>query len=129
MNVPYFEVTAVCDNERCATTEFKGQRKRVEKINTADGPYIIDHLVCPQCRSWGKITKIVEVKNLRYGDGVAVELGDQIEVNDDPDFEPEAAIVIKIGKGSIRIQWKNKWIKPHTQFVKPEICELVRREA
>ena len=128
MNVPYFEITAICDNDRCQVTEFKGQRKQVEKTNTAGGTYTIDRLVCGNCRSWGKVTKIEKITSLRCGDGEAVELGDQIEVNDDPKCEPERATVIQVGKGKIRIKWSCQFIKPQTQYVDPALCELLRRE-
>lgn len=62
-----------------------------------------------------------------YRYGMEVELGDQVEVDEDG-FEPEEATVISIGKkGTIRIEYANRNIKPGKVWTSPAHCELIAR--
>jgi hypothetical protein len=66
---------------------------------------------------------------MKYGDGEVVELGDTVEVNEEPDkFEPEEATVIKIGKQKIQVKFTNLLVKYRKIWVSPQMCELIRRE-
>ena len=59
----------------------------------------------------------------------APEVGDRIEVYDEQDqFEPECAKVVKIGKNKLLVAWENEYIKPRQEWVKPDLCDLIARE-
>jgi hypothetical protein len=63
-----------------------------------------------------------------YQDGEVVEIGDRIEVNDMPDeYEPEEAIVIKIGKIKLQAELTNECIKNRKIWLRPDDCSLIAR--
>ena len=63
-----------------------------------------------------------------YQDGMIVEIGDRIETNDMPDeYEPEEAIVAKIGKIKLQAELTNENIKNRKIWLKPDDCELIAR--
>ena len=61
MKKPYFEITAVCENERCQETVFVVDRKQIFRTGTSGQPYKIEHVVCPGCRQWQPINEIREI--------------------------------------------------------------------
>lgn len=66
---------------------------------------------------------------MTYGDGEAIEIGDQVEVNDNPEhFEAEEATVLKIGKGKLQVEYTNEYIKNRKVWVSPQHCELIARD-
>jgi len=69
MKAPYFEVTAVCRNERCDTDLFTQNRKKVDRLGTDGRKYRTQNLVCPECRQWADVTgiKMVDSFGLKYG--------------------------------------------------------------
>lgn len=62
MRKPFFRITARCDNPRCDTDGFVGDRKKITKISAAGRPYQIERLVCPDCRCLGFVTSIEEIR-------------------------------------------------------------------
>lgn len=66
---------------------------------------------------------------MEYRDGMEVELGDTVEVDEAPkEFEPEEATVIKLGKQKIQVEYTNTLIKNRKVWVKPGDCDLISRE-
>lgn len=61
-----FRITAECGNRRCAIGAACGgmfivNRGTIKKKSTSGREYTISQVVCPECKQWGKITKIEEV--------------------------------------------------------------------
>lgn len=66
---------------------------------------------------------------MEYRDGMGVELGDTVEVDESPaEFEPEEATVIKLGKQKIQVEYTNTLIRNRKVWVKPTDCDLIARE-
>jgi len=66
---------------------------------------------------------------LKYRDDMEVELGDTVEVDESPkEFEPEEAVVTKIGKKKIQVEYTNTLIKNRKVWADPKDCDLIARE-
>lgn len=66
---------------------------------------------------------------MTYPDGETIEMGDLVEYNDEPErFEPEEAVVLKIGKGKLHLEYTNTAIPRRKFWGKPEHCQMIRRE-
>jgi hypothetical protein len=56
---PYFDVTAICRNASCKNggKEFIKQKKTITYQATDGSEKKITDVVCPFCRSWGRVVK------------------------------------------------------------------------
>ena len=63
MRPPYFNITAVCRNERCRNygQEFSRAKRKSTYTSTDEREHPIENLVCPDCTAWGKVVRIEEV--------------------------------------------------------------------
>lgn len=61
-----YNVTATCRSAECKHT-FTVLRREIIKINTGGSEYQIEHLVCPVCLTWAKITKIEKAGQIIVG--------------------------------------------------------------
>lgn len=59
---PKFLVSALCGNPRCETRNFTTGRPKATYIGSDEREHPIAKLVCPQCRMWGDVQQIEEVK-------------------------------------------------------------------
>jgi hypothetical protein len=65
---------------------------------------------------------------MTYRDGIEVELGDTVEVDECPEeLEPEEAIVLKLGKKTLFVEWSNPHLNPRKEWVYATDCDLVSR--
>jgi len=62
MNPPYYRITSRCDNPRCSTDTFVTRRKKVHYVSTCGRLENTTRQVCPQCRTWGHVDRIEEVR-------------------------------------------------------------------
>lgn len=61
MKKPRYNVTATCESPRCDAGQFTVRRTKVHVDSTEGRRYPIEHIVCPECRMWARITDVKEV--------------------------------------------------------------------
>lgn len=67
-------------------------------------------------------------KSLRYADGTLCNLGDRVETGiHSLLYEPEMAVVKCLGSKKLLVEYENQWVKPRSEWVKPDSCELISR--
>jgi hypothetical protein len=64
MRPPYYRLTSRCRNDTCDVDTFITERKKVQYISTAGKLENTTRQVCPECKTWGHITKIEEVTEI-----------------------------------------------------------------
>ena len=63
MKPPYFKITAVCRTQKCSEFQKEFTKiRRTDRQASTIGNYQVTSLVCPVCRSWGNVVRIVEAK-------------------------------------------------------------------
>lgn len=68
-------------------------------------------------------------RSLRYADGTLCNLGDRVEVGADSLlYEPEMAVVKCLGIKKLLVYYENQSVKPRSEWVKPDSCDMISRE-
>lgn len=53
-----FVVTAVCNSRRCNSRTFTVERKKIMRRSTSGDDFLMQNIVCPECRMWADVQKI-----------------------------------------------------------------------
>jgi len=69
-------------------------------------------------------------KGIFYDDGEIASLGDHVEVGGiSLLYEPEMATVKVVGAKKLLVEFDNEYIKPRREWVRPDECIMISREA